>query len=136
MLKYVPVVSDAIALHCVKNAPYSDSNALRRAIISCVNDFMFTCSSDLFAEKFAKKDNVYAYYFTYRSQKKPLLDKCNGWMGACHAEELLFVFGLPLKNPQDYDQVDYQFSLDVIKAWTDFAKTGYDQKNAKFYHII
>ncbi|CAG2119201.1 unnamed protein product, partial [Medioppia subpectinata] len=45
--------------------------------------------------------------------------------GVTHGDELQFVFGLPFLYPQKTDtEVDKQFSRDVMKMWTDFAKYG------------
>ena len=120
----VQIIDDNVAYQYTKNIDNSDSNALRDAIIESMSDFTFNCPTEFMAERLATQNNVYAYNMTYRSKKKPFTSYCGGWMKTCHAEDLTFVFGLPLRYPDKYDQLDYDFSLNIIKIWTDFAKTG------------
>lgn len=46
-------------------------------------------------------------------------------MGVCHGDDIVFLFGFPIRiRGIVYSEVDYQQSLDMIKTWTNFAKTG------------
>ncbi len=42
-----------------------------------------------------------------------------------HGNEIEFVFGHPLNNPQFYKQEELAFAENVVKLWTNFAKTGF-----------
>ncbi|XP_053201715.1 fatty acyl-CoA hydrolase precursor, medium chain-like isoform X2 [Panonychus citri] len=46
----------------------------------------------------------------------------------CHSEELVYVFGAPLRNLTDYDADDIELSLNMMKIWTDFARNGVPTK--------
>lgn len=47
------------------------------------------------------------------------------WMEAYHGADLSYVFGIPLLQDEITDQSsEEKFSIDLIKMWSDFAKTG------------
>ena len=49
---------------------------------------------------------------------------CHGWMGVCHAEDIVYLFGFPLRYSQLFTKEEIQLSKDMIQAWTEYAKTG------------
>ena len=52
------------------------------------------------------------------------LFNCRGWMGVCHAEDVIYLFGLPLRLRDIFTAEETKLSYDMIMAWTEFAKTG------------
>lgn len=44
--------------------------------------------------------------------------------GVCHEDDLIFVFGRPFANPKAYTDGDRKVSLQMMKVWADFARTG------------
>ena len=50
-------------------------------------------------------------------------------MGAMHGYEIEYVFGLPLREPKQYDSAELEterlFSEKVMEFWGRFARTGY-----------
>src|SRR5581483_8620832 len=88
---------------------------------------MLTCPTILFGSHYAKHNkNNHAY--AYRMSHKPALSAlpgCEGWMGVCHGDDVLLLFGYPIKlRGIGFDESDYRTSVDIINAWTHFAKTG------------
>ncbi len=79
----------------------------------------------------ANVNDVYLYYFTHT----PSISFYTAgniqpkWLGATHGEELQFVFGYPFDTPTYldfhlYPEDEMTFSYQVMKYWTNFAKTG------------
>ncbi|CAG2121416.1 unnamed protein product, partial [Medioppia subpectinata] len=103
----------------------SDPEAVKWQLNDLFGDLMITCPTHQFAVNYGQQSaesNVYFYELTYhRTPTKPGPDM----FGVTHGEEVPFVFGLPLIYPQKTDtEIDKQFSRDVMKMWTDFAKYG------------
>ena len=80
----------------------------------------------LFVQLIAKKHpekHYYAYHLDKRSVL-PLLG-CRKWMGVCHAQDLVYVFGIPQRMRGIIDEDEYNLSTQVVKTWTSFAHTGF-----------
>jgi len=75
------------------------------------------------AEEMHKQVPSNHYYGYELSHQSP--HHCQGWMGACHGEDAVYVFGNPLRHIELYSAEDYQLSVDVVRAWTQFAATGH-----------
>ncbi|XP_072020500.1 cholinesterase-like [Amphiura filiformis] len=99
-----------------------------------LSDDKFRCPSslELRAHASAAAFDVYQYFFTHHPSKSNLFwfeDTWPKWMGATHTEELQFVFGFPFDPPfyfegYTYPQEEKQLAYNVLKYWTNFAKTG------------
>ena len=46
------------------------------------------------------------------------------WVGTSHADELYFIFGLPFKMRNHFNDLDREFALRLLEIWTYFAKNG------------
>ncbi|XP_053206598.1 para-nitrobenzyl esterase-like [Panonychus citri] len=46
----------------------------------------------------------------------------------CHGNELVFVFGSPIREPENFDADDIELSLNFMKTWADFARNGVPSK--------
>lgn len=67
---------------------------------------------------------AYAYRVVH-PPKVSVFPTCKGWMGVCHGDDVVFLFGFPIRiRGVVYSEVDYQQAVDMITAWTNFAKTG------------
>ena len=92
-----------------------------------LDDYMFKAGIANFAMEWSKQaSNTYLYHFAYL----PKHLKLPHWRVA-HGIEIGFVFGNPFFGKfvnsyfiSNYTEEDKQFSLQVMKMWTDFAKTG------------
>ena len=49
---------------------------------------------------------------------------CHGWMGVCHGEDVIYLFGLPLRLRGFFTEEETQLSHDMVLTWAEFAKTG------------
>ncbi|CAG2178333.1 unnamed protein product, partial [Oppiella nova] len=120
------------------------SDVLRQAFYAFYGDIDIKCPTYLTAKQYANyaiksgsKNRVYFYELTYESKFAKFMG-CDEHMGVCHASELEFVFGLPLwvdkPYPITHTQLDVDFSLYVMKLWTDFAKYG--KPDDQWPHIL
>ncbi|CAG2178752.1 unnamed protein product [Oppiella nova] len=111
------------------------SDVLRQAFYDLFGDVGIKCPTYLTAKQYAN----YAIKSgsKSRSQFAKILD-CGENMGICHESDVEFVFGLPLwvdkLYPKTHTQLDVDFSLYVMKLWTDFAKYG--KPDDQWPHIL
>ncbi|XP_054165706.1 acetylcholinesterase-like, partial [Oppia nitens] len=97
-------------------------------------DFIVTCPTYQFAKNYAQKSiisksQVYFYEITYQREDN-VVGISNKEMDVTHGAELDFVFGAPVITPEKRDtKVDTEFSQQVMKLWTDFAKYGKPANN-------
>ena len=90
-------------------------------------DHQFTCPVDYFAEYHARnKKNVFLYRYKHvnKFHHWPL------WAGSMHADEIEFIFGHPLAKKQPYSEKQIEFSKQMMRYWTNFARTGNPNGNS------
>ncbi|KAH9418372.1 hypothetical protein DERP_010241, partial [Dermatophagoides pteronyssinus] len=123
----------AVAEFYLKNVSDSDVDGLRGAVGAAFGDYHLTCPSIFFGETFAKhsdSNNVFGYHLVHKPSMSGLLE-CVGYMGVCHADDLVFLFGFPIElRGTVYSEEDYYLSLDMINAWSNFARYGQPGKFA------
>ncbi|CAG2166539.1 unnamed protein product, partial [Oppiella nova] len=95
--------------HYIKSINTTNVSQLKGALSQLYGHLLVTCPTYHFAKQFAKS-------------KPGLVDRCRDT--TCHGADLPFVFGLPLRDQQMFTETDYDFSIDVMKMWTNFAKYG------------
>ncbi|CAG2179507.1 unnamed protein product [Oppiella nova] len=83
------------------------------------------CPTYLFAKQFAMNSNRDAYFYmlTYQSNIFGSLN-WDDHGDVVHGADMAFVFGHPLRDPKSYTETDYDFSIDVMQMWTNFATNG------------
>ncbi|CAL1291542.1 unnamed protein product [Larinioides sclopetarius] len=77
-----------------KETPYTNEFAIAKAL----GDYGITCPTVYFAALSAQS-GVKVYYYDF--QHKPTKSQWADWMGPTHFDEVEFVFGGPIKKPQD-----------------------------------
>ena len=103
--------------------------------VNIARDHFYSCPATLETRyhAIAAEYDIYQYFFTH----VPSIAFGTGtiaffnstWLGATHGEELAFVFGYPF-NPSpylafhEYSEEEMALSYQLIKYWTNFAKTG------------
>ena len=111
-----------------KNADKNDSLVLRKAFYDYYGDILLKCPTYLFAKSFAEKTphrKTYFYELTYQGKFAALTGCQEDTMGICHGSEVEFVFGSDLLLQNQTSKLDIDLSREVVKMWTNFAKTGY-----------
>ncbi|XP_072048621.1 cholinesterase-like [Amphiura filiformis] len=103
-------------------------------------DAAFACPATIEtrAHAMAGEHDVYQYYFTNVPSTSVFKSEYFDvkWLGAGHGEELLYVFGYPFYPPVYFESVEYlkeemSLSQQVMKYWTNFAKTGNPNKESE-----
>ena len=88
---------------------------------NAIGDCHFTCNVNYFAHEYASAgENVFMYYFTHRYSSNPWPP----WMGVLHGDEILFVFGEPMKIGLNYTNDERELARRMMQYWANFAKTG------------
>ncbi|KAH9403515.1 hypothetical protein TYRP_015410 [Tyrophagus putrescentiae] len=104
----------------------SDKTALRLAVSDAFGDYHLICPTVLYGEQFAKVTPTRRHYAYKVSLPTSIgIMGCRGWMGVCHGEDVVYVFGVPVRvRGLIFSEAEYRLSRDMILAWTNFAKTG------------
>ena len=108
----------------------NDSEAIKRKFFDFFGDIAIKCPTYWFAKRYAQhskhRENVFFYELTYTADKE--IEKK---LGVIHSSDVQFVFGHPLiasdrtvQNSILYTKQDIEFSKQIIKYWTNFAKYG------------
>ncbi|XP_063708558.1 cholinesterase 1-like [Culicoides brevitarsis] len=112
-----------------------------------IGDPLLDCPVNDFADGLAKNGaKVYKYVFAHHAKYSPWAQR---GLGAAHCEELLFMFGEPLRKDAklEFSLFEKLLAKRTIGYWTDFAKTGevrrnmlqkwplYDEKDKKYVQI-
>ena len=96
---------------------------------------MFACPSFKLSEQLAEAGrNVYSYFMTHEPSHS-IWGKNSTGLGATHGEDIAYVFGTGKVGEIVDENYDYYFrghftqeeaamSLQIMKYWTNFAKTG------------
>jgi len=85
-----------------------------------LGDAFFICPSRSFADIWSSHSLVYQYHFTQRTSSNPWPE----WTGVMHADDIQYVFGVPLREPERFTQEEQQLSILMMESLTNFAKTG------------
>lgn len=110
--------SDIVKLEYLKspNTSYTDvADAIK-------GDKTFKCPVIRFAEALDQHGgDVFMYSFEHRVSTNPWPE----WTGVVHGYEIELVFGIPLApGNSQYTEEEKALSLQIMKLWTNFAKTG------------
>lgn len=110
----------------LKGLTDDDKDAIRQAVGYAFGDYHQACPTILFGRQYALHSaaNVFSFRVA-RPPKVSVFPNCHGWMGVCHGDDVVFIYGFPIRlRGTVYDELDYQQSVDMIKAWTNFARHG------------
>ncbi|CAG2117930.1 unnamed protein product, partial [Medioppia subpectinata] len=122
--KYRNIDVDKVCDHYLNGVHKTNSSQLKAALSALYGDLVFTCPTYRFAKAYAKSgQRVYSYRFNFHTRLWVDYYGCPQW-AVCHASDGDFIFGKILRKPHLFTETDYDFSIDVIKMWTNFAKTG------------
>ena len=63
------------------------------------------------------------------------------WIEAYHGADVTYVYGIPLLQPgATYDDPEVKFSVEIMKMWSNFAKTWYlhilHKLSLLFIHVL
>lgn len=113
----------------IANKNESDQISLKQSFADIIGDLVLLCPTHYFALEFAKLKNfltnkIYFYKFSYKLERHNNTNCPYDWMGYCHYEDVPILFGQAVFESEIFTQEDYQFSLLIMKLWTNFVKNG------------
>ncbi|XP_077564950.1 acetylcholinesterase-1-like [Haemaphysalis longicornis] len=107
--------------HYFKNIKDRDYPGVRNAFIEAIGDYLQICPTVYYGEVYSEFNNsVYFYHFTHR----PSNSYWPEWLGTAHFDEVEFVFGVPLRFPEQFTEEEVVFSRHIMDIWLTFAKEG------------
>ena len=116
-----PFGMDAVEFQYRPALDEDDTRSNLAALDAALGDCHFICHVNAFAASYAEAgQSVYSYLFTQRYSSNPWPT----WMGVMHGDEIVFVFGEPLKAGLRFSPGEKELSRMMMKFWTNFAKTG------------
>ncbi|XP_054158967.1 cholinesterase 1-like, partial [Oppia nitens] len=122
----------------------TDPVQLRLAFSQLYSHLFMTCTTYRYAREFAannspsdnnnNNNNVWYYRWNYAPTggRHPRMDpKIFGFPDntIVHGIDIELTFGQPLLEPTLFTEKDYDFAIDIMKMWTDFAKFGNPHKD-------
>lgn len=119
----------AVIKWIIRKEPDEDEpfNFVKRGI-KFITKLISVCPTKIFSEELARINiKSYVYQFSHWSEASTWPE----WVGTPHAEELGYVFGVPLGNPGKYMPEDIELSKRMIKTWVDFARDGRPPKQQR-----
>lgn len=100
----------------------------RKALEDVLGDYALSCPTILYGEydpgRLPRRLSPrYAYLFNQANSNYGCSRQLDQ---VCHQSDVLYVFGEPLKKhtPFKFSKDDHQFSLEIMKAWSNFIKHG------------
>nr|XP_006825277.1 PREDICTED: acetylcholinesterase-like [Saccoglossus kowalevskii] len=115
-------VLDQIGEEYVRQHDKEDGESLRDLADNTWGDYDIICPTVEFANEYHAlvNEDVFLYNFQHRSSHNPWPE----WAGTVHADEIAYVFGVPLHNDQLYSEDDITMSRLIMRFWANFARTG------------
>ncbi|CAG2118674.1 unnamed protein product, partial [Medioppia subpectinata] len=123
--EYHNIDVDKVCDHYLKGIDKTNSSQLKGALSALYGDLEYTCPTYHFTKSLATNGQkvVYFYRFNFQTQLTARQRNCaDGHV--CHAADSNLMFGQPLRYPSLYSKTEYDFSIEVMKMWTNFAKNG------------
>ena len=121
------VLQDQIFDYYFSQLKDNDYDGIKKTLGRVYSDYSINCPTYLLSKQFAQRSTrniVYFYNITYKANS-PYNSVCGNEAGVCHAEDLVFLFGLPFIDvDKDFIEKDYKFSLLFMLLWSNFAKNG------------
>ncbi|XP_077353205.1 bile salt-activated lipase-like [Festucalex cinctus] len=100
---------------------------VKRTVVDIETDYIFLAPTQVSLEHHAasaRSARTYSYLFSESSRLAGTLKPYPSWMGADHADELQYLFGMPYRVPLLYWKHSRTLTDYMIAYWTNFAKTG------------
>ncbi|RWS08674.1 acetylcholinesterase-1-like protein [Dinothrombium tinctorium] len=94
----------------------------RKELEKLIQKVFFTCPEMKFIDAFTNAGKrVYYYELAHETENSPWPKSMTG---SKHFDEIQYIFGHPLTQPRKYTFQEIQLSLDLMRNWISFAKTG------------
>lgn len=104
-----------------------DSTKVLNTIIDLYGDLYINCPVYFLAKKFTEilgYEHTFSYLLSEASSQ-PYMPVCKPWSKVCHGDELVLIFGVPLRNDLlSFNDSDKVLSKYFVRLWSNFARTG------------
>lgn len=103
-----------------------DTDSVLDKVSDLYGDLYINCPVYYLAKRFTEilgYESISSYMLT-RAPSIPYVPICKGWSKVCHGDELLLIFGVPLRTPELFDDSDKELSKYFVRLWAEFARTG------------
>jgi carboxylesterase type B len=120
-----------LASHIEKGEDRKSSNVsftpkqLATRLDRLVSEMLFLCPDWKLTNGFTKRPAGRVFYYRFMARSSPRRQFATWADGALHYEEVQFVFGRPLVQPNLYLESEQKLSRRLMRYWTNFAKYGY-----------
>ncbi|CAG2176930.1 unnamed protein product [Oppiella nova] len=104
------IVPKTVGDYYLRDIDLKNSDEMLHKFLKLLTDLLVVCPTYTFAKRFAKRARVIG---------------CSD-RHMCHGSSSQYIYGQPIKTPKLFAKKDYDFSLDVMRMWTNFAKNGYE----------
>ncbi|XP_072043225.1 acetylcholinesterase-like [Amphiura filiformis] len=124
-----PIIRQAMNLVYIDDIT-KEQNYLN-TFIQIHGDHVYVCPTDAFLRASENADsNMYLYHLTHHPSASIFNTP---WSGACHADELVFIFGAHFhpESPFNLTEEEAKMSMQMMKFWSNFAKTGNPNKESE-----
>ncbi|KAK3589980.1 hypothetical protein CHS0354_035006 [Potamilus streckersoni] len=103
-----------------------DDATRRSNVINLLSDALYATPLIEMAQGHSKYNDTYLYVFSHST----ISENYPKWVHGAHSDELPYIFGAPLVDgispfPLEYDISEKILSENVMRFWTNFAKSGY-----------
>ncbi|CAG2172870.1 unnamed protein product [Oppiella nova] len=115
--EYRNIDVEEVSDYYLKSIDTTNESQMKGALSALYGDLVFTCATYHFAKQFAKSGQNSNFYANLG------FTVCSGDT-ICHGADLPYVFGSPLVSQKMFTETDYDFSIEIMKMLTDFAKNG------------
>lgn len=116
-----PAFIQRLIRHEYKDVISSSMAGKFHALDQIVGDSAYVCDTEHFAQAISENGNdVYRFHFNHQSSQDPWPE----YTGSKHGDEIEFIFGRPLENPNKYEVEELSLASDMMTYWLNFVKTG------------
>lgn len=124
------MVEPAVDILCKDVHNVSDPTEMWTRYNQLVGDMVFGCGDYHFITNYVEQSHSPVYYYRFRPRvSRPV--ECPRWStGACHTDELQFVFGIPQLYtktfaPESFPAAEIELSKRISRTWLQFAHHGH-----------
>ncbi|KAK3589992.1 hypothetical protein CHS0354_035020 [Potamilus streckersoni] len=102
-----------------------DDITRRKDVIDLLSDGLYVAPLIDMANEHSKHNDTYLYVFSHSTAS----ENYPKWVNGAHGDELPYIFGAPLVDgispfPLEYSNAEKLMSENLMRFWTNFAKTG------------
>lgn len=120
-----PLYLEAVTCKYTTNkTDFRNADSNRRIILDIMTDAFFLTPAVVHAKDYVKRGVKTFFYFVTYGVPMPKLFKVPNLVEGYHETDKFMAFGFPLKEKDRLCSYGSQLSVQMMKMWSNFAKTG------------